>query len=372
MELKIKRIRTYEELDSIKPIWEEFQNAKNGPSVFQSWTWNRTWCDEVLRFQKHAALDVRVAEESNGKIVAILPTYIDKRTIPGISTLQFLAHRMSIYNDLLLCEPENQELALAVAESLMDSLGPATIVHLRHLGEESTFTKALLLKNWAQIQCPRLLLRNDPSITDQSKRLGQARRKAFRSAHNRLVKEYSIEYRVVKWQDFSPAMSELIQLHLRRFDAKGQSSLLQGQTLPFLQRAMQDSTNRNLFEIVQLRANDTTVAAVLMVKDRKSYVYFQGGFEPDFSRFSPMRLLLTETIRRGFDDLGFEVYDLGDGYGTYKCDWSPTASMNYFCCRGNNPLYANVFAAVTRYAFQRKTLGRLSREVLELTGIQLH
>lgn len=372
MKLKIKRIQTYKELDSLKPIWEEFQNAKNGPSVFQSWAWNRTWCEEVLQTQKYASLDVRVAEETNGKVVAILPTYLDKRTVPGISTLQFLAHRMSIYNDILLCEPENQELALAVAESLIESLGPATIVHLRHLGGESTFTKALLLKGWAQIQCPRLLLRNDPAITDQSKRLGQTRRKAFRSAHNRLTKEYSIEYRVVKSQDFSPAMSELLELHLRRFDAKGQSSLLQGQTLPFLQRAIQDSPNRNLFEIVQLRVNEITVAAVLMVKDRKSYIYFQGGFDPEFSRYSPMRLLLTETIRRGFEELGCEVYDLGDGYGTYKCDWSPTAVMNYFCCRGNNPIYANVFAAASRYAFQRRTLGRLSEEVLELSGIQPH
>ncbi len=371
MELKIKRIRTYEELDSLKGMWEKFQNARNGPTVFQSWIWNRTWCDEVLQFQKYSTLDVRVAEEPNGKIVAIIPTYIDKLGTPGIATLQFLAHRMSIYNDILFCEAENQDLALAVAESLMDSLGPATIAHLRHLGEESTFTKALILKNWAQIQVPRLLLRYDSNITDQSNRLGKSRRKAFRLAHNRLNKEYSIEYRVVQWQDFNSAMNELLDLHLRRFDAKGKSSLLQGKNLAFLQRAMSDLTSRNQFEIVQLRADDTTVAAVLMVKEGKSYVFFQGGFDPEFSRYSPMRLLLTETMRRGFDELGCERFDLGDGYGTYKCDWSPTAAMNYFCCRGNNPLYANVFAAATRYAFQRRTLGRLSREVLELTGIQL-
>ncbi|MGP0593584.1 GNAT family N-acetyltransferase [Nitrospira sp. T9] len=366
MALKIRTIRDLKELDDIKPIWENLQNSIKGPSVFQSWFWNRTWCDEVLRHQKHAHLDVRIAEEANGNVVAIIPTFIDRLAVPGIATLQFLGHRMSIYNGILLSEPDNLELAVHVTESLIRSLGHATIIHLRHMGQEATFTKALLQKNWASLQCPRLILQRDPKITDQSMRLGPSRRKAFRTAQNRLKKEYVLEYGIVNPAHPGSAVDELISLHLRRFQSKEQASLLQGANQSFLRRAIQCNSAGDQFEIVQLRANGSTIAAVLMLRNAKTYIFLQAGFDPAFSRYSPMRLLLTETMRRAFDDLGCEYYDLGDGYAMYKYDWSPTAELNYFCCHGNSPFYANIVALAARYAFQRKTLWRLPQKGLEL------
>lgn len=60
-----------------------------------------------------------------------------------------------------------------------------------------------------------------------------------------------------------------------------------------------------------------------MAREGPRYYFVQGGFDPEFARFSPMRLLLTETMRRAFDDLGCTIYDLGPGYESYKFDWKP-------------------------------------------------
>jgi CelD/BcsL family acetyltransferase involved in cellulose biosynthesis len=108
------------------------------------------------------------------------------------------------------------------------------------------------------------------------------------------------------------------------------------------------------FEFVQLRAGETTIAAALTARDKRRYFFINAGFDLEFSHFSPMRILLTETMRRGFDDLGCEIYDLGPGYEPYKFDWKPCVGTNYFCSLGGSGPYAKALAALYGVAFRRR------------------
>jgi CelD/BcsL family acetyltransferase involved in cellulose biosynthesis len=173
-------------------------------------------------------------------------------------------------------------------------------------------------------------------------------------AENRLHRQFKTEFRVRSGQDFSEAFDELIDLHYRRFSSMDRSTSLVGQTLTFLRIATSTLSNTGNCEIVQLRADGVTIAAVLMIRDKQRYFFFPCGFDPEFSRFSPMRLLLTETMRRGFEDLGCGIYDLGAGYERYKYDWSPVVGTNYTCCHGGTGLYAKSVAALYRIAFRHK------------------
>jgi len=352
--IRIKRIRTLGELDAIEEIWTELERLENGPSIFQSWIWNRTWCEHVLRSHKQACLDVRLVEDGAGRTLAILPFFEEVLAGPLVRLTQFLGHRMSYHNDILLADPNSSELAEVLVRVLIDDLGFRTVLHLRHLNEESVFTKQLLSIGLAEPMCSRLHIQAAPTIMDQSVRFGRSTRKRFRGQANKLRREFGSEFCVRSGRGLLQAFDELIDLHQLRFDSMSRSTLLVGPNLEFLKAATLKLTHTGNSEIVQLRTGDRTIAATLMARDKRRYFCVQTGFDPEFSRFSPMRILLTETMRRGFDDLGCEIYDLGPGYEPYKFDWKPCVGTNYFCSIGGFGPYAKAMAAAYGLAFRHR------------------
>lgn len=349
---RIKSIRTLEELDAIKAIWTDLERLDGGPSIFQSWIWNRTWCDHVLYTRKKARLDVRVVEDGAGRILAILPFFEESLVGPMARITQFLCHQESTYNDILLSDPRSSELANEVIHLLLKDLGPRAVLHLRHLYSESTFTKQLIAMQIVEPQCKTVQLRADPTITDQSKRLGKSNRKHFRSSLNRLRRQFDIKFRVRSGADILSAFDNFIDLHCRRFASIGRVTLLSGPKLAFLRAATAALSITDNFEIIELTVDDKAIASLVMVHDKKRYFSLQGGFDPEFSRFSPILLLDAEAMRRGFEELGCEIYDLGAGYQDYKFNWKPVIGADYFCCHGGTGPYAKTVAALYRVAFR--------------------
>jgi CelD/BcsL family acetyltransferase involved in cellulose biosynthesis len=351
--IRIQRIQTLQALDAMKDIWTDLEHREGGPSIFQSWLWNRTWCEHVLSSRPQARLDVRVVEDGAGRVLAILPFFEEALAGPIARLTQFLGHRMSCHNDILLADPGNPELAEQVAVSLVEDLGYRTVLHLRHLRSESLFTKQLIAAQLADPQCPLLRLRFDPTLREPASRLSRKMRKSLRLAKNRLQREFAIEFRVRSGADFPQGFDVFIDLHRRRFASMGKSTLIAGQNLSFLKTATSMLSNVGHFEILQLQANGSTIAAQLMARDKQCYFSIQGGFDPEFARFSPMWLLEIEAIRRGFEDLGCEYYDIGPGYEPYKYHWHPIIEMNYTCCLSRPNLYAKSMAALYGATFRR-------------------
>ena len=92
--LKVRNLGSLQAMDSIKDVWLAFQNLKNGPSVFQSWIWNRLWCECVLATLKRINLNVQVVEDETGRILAILPFFDALQAKPFFYLTQFLGHRL--------------------------------------------------------------------------------------------------------------------------------------------------------------------------------------------------------------------------------------------------------------------------------------
>ena len=351
MATRVVHLRTLAELDGIADVWQAFARANDDGSLFQSWIWNRAWCESFVRGQPGTQLDVRVIEDGAGRIEAILPFCRGRPAGPLFRVVEFLGRRMSQHNDVLLASPGSFELADEVVDALRRGLGPTTILHLRHLASDSTFTQRLLAKGLAEPLCPRLHLEADHGLKDQSDRLGRSSRKTFRLATNRMTREFGIGFQVRSGDAFPGAFDALIALHQRRFASAGRSTLLEGRALAFLKGVTSRLSMEGQFEIVQLEAAGRTVAAALMAHDRRCYRLINSGFDPDLAYFSPMRILLAETMRRAFHDLGCVRYDLGPGYQRYKYEWNPIVGMNYYGCLGGYGAYAKVGAALYRRAF---------------------
>ena len=351
MKMRIKRITTFEGLDALKESWTQLEVTKGSATIFQSWIWNRTWCEYLIDNSKGWHLNIRVVEDSDGQVMAILPFFEQHLPLHALKITHFLGHHMSYGNDVLLANAQSPELAREVVNLLLNDLDSRTIIHLRHLNSNSLFTKELIDRGLADTHCPRVLIKADSNITDQSTRLGRSRRKSFRLAENRLKRKDELQYIVYSNDNFSDAFEEMIRLHQLRFASQGRSTTLEGKNLKFLSSAATKLSKEMLSEIIELRLGDKTIASAFMARDEEVYYFIQGGFDPDYSRFSPMRLLLTETMRRGFDELNCSVYDTGPGYEKYKYDWKPFVDTNYFACLSGPGLYAKLLAKIYRAIF---------------------
>ena len=352
--VRMIRIKTLNELDALERDWRILEQMEGGPSIFQSWIWNRTWCEEVLPTRKGASLDIRIIEDGAGRILAILPLFEEPFMGTPVRITQFLGHRMSFHNDVLLADPNCVELARLVVEEFLKEFGSRGFLHLRNLDHQSAFTRELLAKGVAESMCSRLQIMKDPGIKEQYARLGPSSRKNLRWKSNKLRRKFGMDFRVCTGTDFPQAFDELVELHHQRKERVGSSTLIEGVNRSFLKIAATSLSNHGVFEIVQLRAGEKTIAAALMAMDKRRYFSYQSGFDPEFASFSPMTILLTETMRRGFEDLEGEIYDFGSGYEPYKYDWSPVIQENYMCCFGGNGFYLKPLTLLYKYFFKKR------------------
>ncbi|GJL58130.1 MAG: hypothetical protein NPIRA03_09870 [Nitrospirales bacterium] len=357
--MRIRTLRNNSELDSIKDVWETFEAHPNGPTVFQAWTWNRIWCDRVLAENRNMRLAVKLVEDSAGRPVAILPFF--EQAIMGsmLQVTQFLGHRMSTYNDILLADPNDMELCKEVVASLCSDTQTNGCIHLRQMSDESVFAKGLIDRGLAEPQCQRAWVDADPEVPDPLSRVSKSRRKHIRRAERSLRKKGTVEFRVCRGNEFTSAFDELINLHYRRFSHKRKETNLTSQNVGFLRNAAATLSSKGQAEVLLLRCDDVTIAGVFQVIDRNRYYSLQSGFDPEYADYSPIWLLDVESMRRGFTELGCTRYELGAVYNEYKYGWNPSLGMSYVASFNGDNWLSQIAQSAYRYKFRRdaKRLG---------------
>lgn len=352
--MRIRTIHDMTELDSIKDVWNAFGKVPGGPTVFQSWTWNRTWCEQVLADDPQKRLAVKLVEDSVGRPVAILPFFEQKIMGSMLRVTQFLGHRMSTYNDILLADPSDVKLCKAVVETLCLEKQPNGFIHLRQMSDESVFTKELIVRGLAEAQCRRAWVDADPEKLDPLLRVSKSRRKHIRRAERSLGEKGTVEYRVCRGNEFTAAFDELIGLHFRRFLQKGKETNLTSQNIGFLRKALEMLSHQGQAEVLQLRCNDATIGGVLQIIDGNRYYSLQSGFDPAFADYSPIWLLDVESMHRGFTKLGCTSYELGAVYNEYKYSWNPSLATSYVATFNAKNWLPRIAQSVYRRKFRRE------------------
>ncbi|MFZ1746800.1 MAG: GNAT family N-acetyltransferase [Nitrospirales bacterium] len=351
--MRFRTIHDISELDSIKDVWRTFEIQPNGPTVFQSWSWNRIWCEQVLACDPQKRLAVKLVEDSAGRPVAILPFF--EQAIMGemLRVTQFLGHRMSTYNDILLADPSDMEVCTAVVESLCSDRQTNGFIHLRQMSDESVFTMELIDRGLAEPQCQRAWVEADPEKPDPLLRVSKSRRKHLRQAERRLREKGTVEYRVCRGSEFPSAFDGLIDLHCRRFLQKGKETNLTSQNVDFLREATATLSKKGQAEVFQLRCNGVTIAGVLQIIDRNRYYSLQSGFDPEFADYSPIWLLDVESMHRGFTKLGCTRYELGAVYNEYKYSWKPSLATSYMAIFNADNWLPRMAQSAYQYIFRR-------------------
>jgi len=345
-------VTSLEGLRSLQEEWLRLQGDNDG-RLFERWAWHYTWCEQRSGDQENTpALSLVVARDKN-ETIAIVPLY--KRSLFGpLRVKEFTCHRMSFSNDIVARSDIDEAYFLRILQYLRESLGMLEILHLRHLDPRSRFTNYLVENGYAEKQCARLYVENDKDISDQSARLSKSRRKTLRWARNSLRKQFgSCELRSVRAEGIETAFDTLLELHHSRFQSKEQQSLLVGSDRKFLGRVTTIFASSGNAEIHELVCGETVIASGLMFVDKGICYFIQSGFDVTYHKYSPIRLLLSQSIERAFSSLECSRFDFGPAYEDYKYDWKPKTEYNYQMVLGAPGVVSGRLANTYRRMFNK-------------------
>ncbi|MBI9070050.1 MAG: GNAT family N-acetyltransferase [Melioribacteraceae bacterium] len=343
--LELKRIHSVAELQEFRNEWIKIEKKY---SFFQSWQWNYQWINTVLVNDDNSELDVWIIF-NEGKIIAILPFFMKPIRFTPIKVLYFLSARMSYDYDVLLSEDIKEEDIDDLIRLLKNNLSFTSFLHLRHMNEDSKFTKRLIELNYAIPQCKRIKVLYDPLITDHTKRLHKHTRESIRMRTNRLFKQTKAELRVMRDGSLQSSFDELILLHNKRFNSRSKKTILAGNNLLFLKKVIEEIPDK--FEIVELVSDSNVIASHLAIVEKENYYSINTGFDPVFAWYSPNKILLNAAITRAFNDLKLKYFDLGPGYESYKYSWNPSEFENYFCCLSGKSVFSKLSAFIYKTLF---------------------
>jgi CelD/BcsL family acetyltransferase involved in cellulose biosynthesis len=139
-----------------------------------------------------------------------------------------------------------------------------------------------------------------------------------------LEKAFTVGYFV--WQDtdtLTSAMELLAGLHLRRWKKKGASSSFSSlQYNAFHQAVAHDFARKGWLHLSCLELNGEIVGMFYDYRYQGKIYYYQAGFDPDFSRYSPGLALRAYVIKRAIEE-GLEEVDLLKGAYDFKYLWTP-------------------------------------------------
>lgn len=350
--MRIERIDHGDGLAALESSWREIEQLRTDLPVFQSLPWNALWCRNVLPNLKGASLRAYVLLSDSGHPSALLPCF--GRRIAGRAMMlsQFLGHRHSFRNDAILSEPKNPELAMTFIQLLRRKLAWNEVMLLRHMDSESEFSKALFSSGLAERQCGRLCLPRGRDSSDLLQVMSKSRRKNLQRSRKKLLEQESAEFRVVPRDETESALATFFALHELRFQSKNEDTLLTGVDRKFVQDSFSLLSAQGKAELLEIRKPDRAVASMIGIHDGDHFYFINGGFDPQFQQYSPLKLLVTFAMQHAFSDLDCSQFELGPDYEAYKQDWKPTAIDSYFSCFAGSNLYGSVAAALGTRAFR--------------------
>lgn len=317
--IQTEPIETLHGLEALRDEWDRLLLTCPSATPFQHPEWLIPW----WRHLGQGRLRVLVMRMA-GRLCGLAPLYEKD------AELTFLGSGVSDYLDLIL-DPSVELLGTEVflgylAE--MDGWGTCRLEELRP-GSPLLGVRAphgLRAECLAGEVCLRGKL---PATVDEFRKLHPmsgacGSKRLFRKLNKRGLKVQAAESQ----NDVSAAMGALFRLHAKRWASVGQTGVLQGAGMrAFHEEAAQGFFRKGMMALLTIIVDGQEVAALYGFESRGTFYAYLTGYDPEFSRLSPGKLVLLSAAERCIER-GVEVFDLMRGSEKYKYDWDPVESRN--------------------------------------------
>jgi len=317
--------------------WNDILSQTDDANVQLTHEWLSSWW-EVFGDNERLSL---ITITDQGKILGIAPLTISKvigKAGFELRKLVFVGDGLTDYHDLLIANERREEVLRSLIEFIANSKESWDAIHFRNVRSDSPnlpiLRDALGDTSFRSIErinyeCSSISL--DCDWTDYYHGvLGKNLRSDIRRRLNYLGRMGKAEFiRLREVDDVTNTLGIIKSLHIKCRRAKGETSWYTDESrFRFVSLILKRFGDRKWLDLLFLKLNDQIIAYYLgFVYDNIVY-FWNTGFDPEFSKLSPGKLLLHHWIEDSFAQ-GYREFDFMVGDETYKRHWATSTRPNY-------------------------------------------
>ena len=328
-------------LNSLKHVWDSLIADDKNSSPFLSWDWLQSW----IQVYGHKREIVTLVCREDNKIVGIVPFSWKKHpTIFGVRKLWMVGFQSGLGSNGLTEEPimaiaDRSETRARVWSSVHSQLkqmletGPWDSIAYRKFGNgiegcsliESKGKSVIVqqyLRGSEYVQLPKTWEEYVKSISKSMRENIPYYRKKFSKESIDVVIE------PVELEDLIAGLDALVALHKKRTYLDKSELHVDYFANPrqrvLLQHALERMIPTGEAQLVVLKANDEIIAAQVFLQNSDTLMAHYCGFDPRWSRFSPLFVLQTSVIRQAIEQ-GVKTLNLLRGNALWQRRWGAQA-----------------------------------------------
>ncbi|HJQ69859.1 MAG TPA: GNAT family N-acetyltransferase [Blastocatellia bacterium] len=318
--------------DRIEGEWDELLESSRQRVYFLRWDWNRTW------WRSYRPADSRLflvsCRDVEGRLVGLAPLYLVQRRTAGIPHVRealFLGTGIytntSEYLDIIARRGFERQVVEAIVAFLRENRewdrlwlydvpsASTTLAHLLSaLGPEAR-SKVCNGSSYVDTTGDWNTVKNS---------LGKTLRSNIDRHIRRLFRHHCCEFRRVERADeLEAAVERFVILHQARWESKGEAgSFALPRFKEFLVDAMRESLDKGNLRLWTLEVDGEIEAVLLAFCDDGVAHYFQGGFNPAYSKESLGTVMIGLCLKDCAEANDVREFDFMGGEADYKSHWT--------------------------------------------------
>ncbi len=349
-----------EELLGYKEMWNTLAGTMRYPTVFCTWEWMYAWWEHFGEGREPYFLMMY----RDGKLKGILPLFMQRRFLgSGARVGRVLGYCGA--NDLrpdpldvISAESDADECIEMGLNYLRRNAHDWDVLRLQFLSEDSHLLKRVSHVYGSAARTKQVSAAPYVSVTGTYdgylSGLSRNERSNIRRHRRKLIDEQGVVYFDLGSEGVQPGLELLFELHKKRAAEKNIRSSFAREDVFAFHRNFLDRLSPDQVWLRGLRKGSEVIAAYYGFVAGGRIFYYQSGYNPEWTAFSPGSVLLQETIREAFER-GFTEYNFLQGREGFKYRWSNQSRRLY-----------------TTDIFNSSLCGRLSRWMTDLQRVLMN
>ena len=331
--LRVEELTRAEDLAGLAAEWNGLLARSDSDQVFLTSEWLTTWWEYFRGGRELFVLLVR----AGARLVGIAPWMIEEGGRAGVRyrRIEFLGTGLSDRADLILAEPK-AGCVEAILRHLADRSGAWTLADLREwdptsgnlaLFAGSVGGDGLDALATADSLCPYIPITSDWESFYET-RFGHQTRRSRNKRFRALQKRGRVEFEDVTDPEELPEVLRGMAEVEARLAAGGTRSVLGDErTRAFLLDVGRRFLAKGWLHVALLKLDGRIVAYHFAFRYGGAYYGYYKAYDPDLAAVSPGTILVTDVIRRCFED-GLREFDLLRGEESWKSEWTSSSRRN--------------------------------------------
>ncbi|MGP0593583.1 GNAT family N-acetyltransferase [Nitrospira sp. T9] len=324
--MNIQVLKSSQDLDRLRPVWEELANASAAIPPWATYEWFSSWY--------HASSDTIfpyiILFFENGKVIGLAPLIRTVVRYYGVSFRQIGFVSDTTPNEVLISNSDTARCIAALIGHLSKIEQDWDVIKLRGLKKQSQVTEQLISSieengyKWhldSSIESPYLPIRN--SWEDFYKTLSRKMRASLRKD----IKAIESEGGAINVIDYSTPGAvdgglELVRsISKASWQSKEGTDLFSGRDGSFYQRFAKIAASRGWLQLRILFLRSQPIAFTYDVCFGKTVYGLKTGFDRNYQKFSPGKVLLRHILEDYFSRQFQEMNFMGAA-DAYKLNWT--------------------------------------------------